>query len=140
MANIGYGITLAVSDVSPATTPVNTIGEVMNFTPPSPTRDIIDVTSGSSANMTREFIAGLVDPGEATFDLIWDLGDAKDVILRAISTERTPRTYRATFAQYTPSKTITFLAFMTGYERATPLDDKMTATVTLKVTGVPVYA
>lgn len=140
MANIGYGITLAVSAASPATDPVNAIGEVMSFTPPTLTRDIIDVTSGSSANMFREFIAGLVDPGEASFDLIWDLGDAKDILLRAISIERTPRTYRATFTQYSPARTITFAAFMTGYDRATPLDDKMTATVTLKVTGSPVYA
>lgn len=140
MANIGYGITLAVSNAAPAVDPTNVIGDVMNFTPPSPTRDIVDVTSSSSANMTREFIAGLVDPGEATFELVWDLGDAKDVTLRAISIERTPRTYRATFNQYSPVRTVTFVAFMTGYERATPLDDKMTATVTLKVTGAPVYA
>lgn len=140
MANIGYGVTLAVSDVFPATSPVNTIGDVMNFTPPSPSRDIIDATSSSSPNMTREFLAGLVDPGEATFELIWDLGDSKDILLRGISVERNPRTYRATFSQYSPVRTVTFQAFLTNYERNAPMDDKMMATVTLKVTGNPVYA
>ncbi len=139
MANIGYGVTLSVSDVFPATTPSNTIGDIMNFTPPSPTRDIIDVTSSSSPNMTRQFIAGLVDNGEASFEMLWDLGDTKDILLRAISLERNPRTYRASFSQYTPARTITFQAFLTGYERGAPMDDKMTATVTLKVTGEPVY-
>jgi hypothetical protein len=140
MANIGYGVSLAVSDAHPDTTPDNTIGYVTDFTPPSPTRDIIDVTSSSSPNMQREFIAGLVDNGEASFDIIWDLGDTNDVLLRGISLERNPRTWRVSFAQYTPTKTITFLAFLTGYERKVPMPDKMTATVTLKVTGQPVYA
>lgn len=140
MANIGYGVTLAVSDAFPATTPSNTIGDIMSFTPPNPTRDIIDVTSSSSPNMTREFIAGLIDNGEASCEMIWDLGDAKDILLRSISLERNPRTYRATFAQYTPARTITFQAFLTGYDRGTPMDDKMTATITLKVTGTAVYA
>ena len=140
MPDIGYGIALAVSDVSPATTPTNAIGTIMSFTPPSPTRDIIDVTSSSSANMAREFVAGLIDYGESSFEMLWDTGSATDALLRGITLERAPRTYRATFSQYSPARTITFLAYLTGYERSAPMEDKMTATVTLKVTGSPVFA
>ena len=140
MPDIGYGVSLLVSDVSPATTPTNAIGTIMSFTPPSPTRDIIDVTSSSSANMAREFVAGLIDYGESSFEMLWDTGSATDALLRGITLERAPRTYRATFSQYTPARTITFLAYLTGYERSAPMEDKMTATVTLKVTGSPVFA
>lgn len=140
MPDIGYGVTLAVSDASPATSPINAIGAIMSFTPPSPSRDIIDTTSSSSANMAREFIAGLIDYGEASFDMLWDTGNATDVLLRGISLERAPRTYRASFTQYSPTRTITFLAYLTNYERNAPFDDKMTATVTLKVTGAPTFA
>lgn len=140
MPDIGYGVTLSVSDAAPATSPVNAIGTIMSFTPPNPSRDIIDVTSSSSANMNREFIAGLVDQGEAAFEMLWDTGSAADVLLRGISAERLPRTYRATFSQYSPARTITFAAFLTGYERSAPLEDKMTATVSLKVTGTVTYA
>ena len=140
MPDIGYGVSLLVSDVSPATTPTNAIGTIMSFTPPSPTRDIIDVTSSSSANMAREFVAGLIDYGESSFEMLWDTGSTTDALLRGITLERAPRTYRATFSQYSPSRTITFLAYLTGYERSAPMEDKMTATVTLKVTGAPVFA
>ena len=133
MANIGYGVTLAVSDVFPATTPSNTIGDIMNFTPPNPTRDIIDVTSSSSPNMTRESIAGLIDNGEASFEMLWDLGDAKDILLRSISVERNPRTYRASFSQYTPARTITFQAFLTGYARVRRFSD-------IELAALPVLA
>jgi hypothetical protein len=140
MPDIGYGVSLLVSDVAPATTPTNAIGTIMSFTPPSPTRDIIDVTSSSSANMAREFVAGLIDYGESSFEMLWDTGSATDALLRGITLERAPRTYRATFSQYSPARTITFLAYLTGYERSAPMEDKMTATVTLKVTGSPTFA
>lgn len=140
MPDIGYGVTLSVSDASPAVTPINTIGTILSFTPPNITRDIIDITSSSSANFAREFIAGLIDYGEAGFEMLWDINNTADALLRTISLERTPRTYRATFAQYTPARTITFLGYLTGYERDAPLEDKMMATVTIKVTGAPVQA
>ena len=140
MPNIGYGVTLAVSDAAPAVTPVNTIGQITNFTPPSATRDIIDVTSSDSPNFAREFIAGLIDFGEASAEINWDLGTPSDLLLKSLLTERTPRTWRATFSQYTPARTLTFTAFLTGYEPDAPLEDKMTATITLKVTGDPVTA
>lgn len=140
MPNIGYGVTLAVSDAAPAVDPINVIARVTNFTPPSGTRDIIDVTSSDSPNMTREFIAGLIDPGEASMEIIWDIGTTTDVLLSALLEERAPRTWRATFTQYTPAKTITFTAFLTGFEPDAPLEDAMKASLTLKVTGKPVKA
>lgn len=140
MAEIGYGLTLSVSDVFPAATPVNTIGSITSFTPPAPTRDIIDVTSASSPDMAREFIAGLIDYGEAGFELNFEPGDSADTLLRSIALERKPRTWRASYSQFTPAKTITFTAFLTAYQPSSPFDDKMTASVTLKVTGSPAYS
>jgi hypothetical protein len=137
---IGYGVTLHVSDAYPAVTPTNLVGNVMDLTPPNPTRDIIDVTSSSSATMAREFIAGLIDYGEASIEMNWLPGDAADVLLRGISVERSPRTWRMTWTQMTPDVTCTFEAFLTGFERNSPMADKMTATLTLKVTGAPVWA
>lgn len=137
---IGYGVTLMVSDANPAVTPINLIGNVTNVTPPNPTRDIVDTTSSSSPNMAREFIAGLIDYGEASIEVNWMPGDAADVLLRAIGIERSPRTWRLNWTQMNPDVTCTFLAFLTGFERSAPMDDKMTGTLTLKVTGAPVWA
>lgn len=135
---IGYGVELRVSDAFPAVNPTNLVGNVLDVTPPSPTRDIIDVTSSSSPGMAREFIAGLIDYGEASIELNWNPGDATDVLLRGISVERNPRTWRMTWTQMNPDVVITFQGFLTGYERNSPMADKMSATLTLKVTGSPV--
>jgi hypothetical protein len=67
----------------------------------------------------------------------WDPGSAADTLLRGISLERLPRTYQMRWTQMTPDVTITFAGYLTAYERSSPMDDKMTATVTLKVTGAP---
>lgn len=140
MANIGYGVTLSVSDAAPAVTPINVIGAITNFTPPSATRDIIDVTSSDSVDFVREYIPGLTDPGEASFEMNWDLGAISDTLLRTLSIERGIRTWRATFTQYTPARTITFAGFVQSYDPDAPMEDKMTASVTIKVTGVAVVA
>lgn len=137
---IGYGVTLQVSDAYPAVTPTNSIGNVLDVTPPSATRDIIDITSSSSANMAREFIAGLIDYGEASMEINWMPGDAADVLLAAITLERQPRTWKLSFTQVSPTRTITFAGFLTAFERSAPMADKMTATLTIKVTGAPVEA
>jgi hypothetical protein len=138
MPDIGYGVQLRVSDAFPATSPTNLIGQVMSVTPPSPTRDIIDVTSSSSPNMAREFITGLIDYGEATCEMNWEPGSAADTLLRGISLERSPRTYQLRWTQTTPDVAITFTGYLTAYERSSPMGEKMTATVTIKVTGEPV--
>ena len=140
MPNIGYGVQLYVSDVFPAVNPTNLIGSITSFTPPSPTRDIIDITSSSSLNFAREFMAGLIDYGEASAEMLWDLNSGADLLLSTMLLERNPRTFRGVFTQYTPSRTITFAGFLTGYEQGAPMEDKMTATITMKVTGAPVKA
>jgi hypothetical protein len=141
MPDIGYGITVGVSNVAPATDPtVNMITNIIDVTPPNPSRDMVEVTSNSSANMTREYVSGMVDFGEASFEMNWDPGSTADLLINTLQTERTARTWRFTWTQTTPDRRIDFVGFVTGYERTSPLDDRMTATVTIKVTGAPVYA
>lgn len=139
MPDIGYGVELRVSDAFPATSPTNLIGQVMDVTPPSPTRDIIDVTSSSSPNRSREFIAGLADFGEFSCEMNWEPGSATDTLLRSISLEANPRTWRIVFTQMTPDAPIQFVGYVTAYERSAPMADKMTASLTIKVTGAPTY-
>ena len=53
-----------------------TIAEVGSITGPTLTRDIIDVTNQDSAGAYREFIGGLIDPGELSFDINYIPTDA----------------------------------------------------------------
>jgi hypothetical protein len=129
-AMIGYDSLMEIStDGGSSWTP---IGEVFNITPPSSSVDIIDATHMQSPNRDREFILGLNDPGEASFELNFIPGSATDSFLLGVKGAYALVKCRITW----PNAVLwTFDGLMTGYEAAAPNDDKMTATVTFKVTG-----
>lgn len=129
-ARIGYGSLFAVSTDSGST--YTTLAEVTSITPPSDNIDIIDATSMDSPNATREFIVGLNDPGNCSLELNFIPGNATDVKLVQIRDARVAVFCRIT---YPNSVVWTFQGILVGYEPSIPTDDKMSATVTFKVTG-----
>lgn len=129
-ARIGMGSTFQVSTDSGST--YTTIAEVTSITPPSDNIDIIDATSMDSTNYTREFIVGLNDPGTCSLEMNFIPGSAGDVKLIQIRDARVAVYCKITF----PNAVVwTFQAILTGYEPQIPTDDKMSATVSFKVTG-----
>ena len=130
-AMIGYGSNFELHDGgSPGT--YDEIAEVFNITPPSDTVDVIDATHTQSPDATREFILGLRDPGECSFEINFVPGGDGDAAIQAWRDARERRSCRITFPN---NVTWTFSGLLTGYEPAAPTDDKMTATVTIKVTS-----
>lgn len=133
-ARIGHGTTLGIAAVGTPEGPFTNLGEVTSITPPPVTRDIIDATHMESPEGWREFIAGLKDGGEMSCDLNFVPGSATDDLLVAMQAEDDPRPMQITF----PNGAIwAFSAYCTGYEPTAPVDDKMTATATFKVSGKP---
>ena len=129
-AMIGYGSRFAISTDDGTTW--NDIAEVTDITPPSDNIDVIDATHMGSPNATREFILGLNDPGEASFEMNFIPGSDADTTIQAVRAARERVRCRITFPN---NVTWTFSGILTGYEPAIPTEDKMTATVTFKVTG-----
>ncbi|MDX0251150.1 histidine kinase [Sinorhizobium meliloti] len=129
-ASIGYGSFFHVSQDNGATW--IELAEVYDITPPSDTVDVVDATHMQSPNRTREFISGLSDPGEASFEMNFVPGSASDAKIREIRVSGERVKCRITFPN---AVAWTFSGLVTGYEPAVPTDDKMTATVTFKVTG-----
>lgn len=105
------------------------LAEVTTLTPPSDTIDSVEVTHMQSPDKTREFIPGLKDPGEVSMDLNWIPGSDTDEFIRAWAERRASR---ITFPN---DVTWTFGAFPTSYSGEVPIDDKMTASLTCKVTS-----
>lgn len=108
------------------------IAEVFDITPPSDTVDQIDVTHMQSPNRRREFIAGLSDPGSASFEMNFVPGSASDLKIQEIRASGEQVLCRITFPN---SVTWTFTGQVESYEPAIPTEDKMTATVSFKVSG-----
>ena len=130
-AMIGYGTSLAV-ETSACSGVFTTLAEVTDITPPSQSVDVIDVTHMGSSDSTREYIQGLTDPGELSLTMNFVPSSVTDAFIRAWRTSRQTRAAKITF----PNGAIwTFSAFVTGYEPSAPNEDKMTATLTAKVTS-----
>lgn len=130
---IGYGSLFEISTDGGSTW--DSPGEVNSLTPPAFAVDAIDVTHMQSVNGTREFIPGLMDPGEASVEMNFKPGSEGEALI--LSVLRTKIKARCTFPA---GETVTFDAIITGYAPAVPMDDKMTATLTVKVSGVVVNA
>ena len=86
----------------------------------------------TSPDRTKEFIAGLNDPGETSFDINFLPGTGDDTVLQGKRNTATVTNYQITFPN---AATWTFAAILTGYVPGVPVNDRMTATVTFKLTS-----
>ena len=128
-ADIGYG---GKVEVETTTGVWYELAEVTSVTPPNESVDVIDVTHMASPNRTREFIQGLIDPGDFSCEVNWDAGGATDDYVIAWRVSGETRNVRITTNNDT---TYTFPAFVTGWTPQMPVDGKMAATPTCKVAG-----
>lgn len=127
---IGYGSLFAVSQDGGTTW--TDLAEVTEITPPSATFDVVEATHMQSPDSTKEFILGLNDPGEASLTLNHIPGSATDLKIQEIRAARLRVMCRLTW----PNGVIwTFSGLLTNYAPTDPLADRLTATVTFKVTG-----
>lgn len=133
-ALLGYGAKVSVAS---ADSPDNftELAEITNIKPPSATVDMIDVTHMQSPDRRREFIAGLIDPGECSFDMNYVPGSESDVLLNEIldaAADERRRRVRMTFPN---NVRFTFWGELMTYEPDVPTDDKMSAAVSFRVSG-----
>lgn len=117
-----------------------TVAEVNDISGPGLSRDNIEVTHHQSANRWREFIKGLKDGGEVTFSVNYIPTNATHNVaagmLGDFSNETTVDTWSLVFPD-TGATTWSFPGFITSWEPAEPIDDKLSADVTIKVSGQP---
>ena len=131
-AAIGYTSIFELWDASASPPEFVTLGEVTSISPPQFTSDTIDVTHMQSPGRKREYILGLISPGEASIEMNFVPGSASDELLRAVQTSgvATPA-----IITYPNGVTWSFDALVSGYEVSVPVDDKMAVTVTMQITS-----
>lgn len=130
-AMIGYGTLVSIHDGATPGVFVE-LEEIYSVTPPNQQVDQVEATHNASPNRTREFIPGLISPGECSFEMNFIPGSDSDVMLTALKAAGTNNQVKVTFPNLV---TWEFLASVTGYEPSSPTDDRMTVTVTLTVSG-----
>ncbi len=119
-----------------------TIAQVVNIGGPTLAQEPLDVTHHSSSSGWREFIGGLKDGGEISLEINFDPGNAthdETTGLQAELANGSSKNYRLEFPDTGATK-ITFAALVTAFEQSAPVDGKLSANVTLKVTGLPTWS
>lgn len=141
MAHIGYGIQLKMGDA--ATPEVFTaLAELLNLSGPGITMESVDTTHAASVNAWKTAIAGLLDAGEVTVDLAFLPADGTQDNTTGLLSKMIGRA-AANFQLIFPDGSATqwaFPALVTGFEPTEPLEDRATASVTLKISGAPTLA
>ena len=138
-AMIGYGTRFYMA-ATPGAAALTKLAEVTSVAPPEETVAEVEVTHYESPNRTREFIAGLSDAGSMTVEMNWLPGSATDELLSTARADREVRLCRIVTPPDEDARQFTFPAYVSGYTRSLPLDDKMVATVTLRIAGAVVEA
>ncbi len=87
-----------------------------------------------STERWRTFIGGLKDGGEASFDINFDPSEASTTSFLSDINTNTNGYYKLVFPDATEWG---FEAIATGFEPGDPIGDRMTATVTYKLSGKP---
>jgi predicted secreted protein len=136
-AAIGYGTKYSVWNATATPTPALVeIAEVINVTPGAATADRIDATHMQSPGRRREYIAGLIDTGEASFEINWIPGNATDELLRGLMDSGATVQHKIEFPN---GVSVSYDAAIIGYEKEIPVDDRMTATITVAVSGAETW-
>jgi predicted secreted protein len=139
-AYIGYGMTLGIGDGASSEDFSSLLAEVISIDGPERVRDTVEVTHATSPNRYREFVDGLKDGSEVSMEL--NMVQADYVALEAIyddSDSKNNYLYTLPDKNFTGKPTILFAGYITSLNISSSTDDKVTLSVTLKVTGPVTY-
>jgi hypothetical protein len=133
---LGIGSTFALARSATPTSFVN-MNEVYEITAPNAVRATVDATHMGSLNQTREYIGGLIEPGEMSFMMAFVPGNASDLMCQAMQISGEKGRAKITWPN---GVTWTIDAIVLGYEPTDPIDDKMTVSVTIQCSGTKTVA
>jgi len=128
----GYGVKLRMSGTE--------IAEITDITPPGLSRDTFEASHHQSPDRWKEFRKALKDGGEVSLTIQYiptnSTHNAATGILSDFADDTTIRSWDLVFPD-TAATTWTFSAIVTGFAPGPDREGKLSADVTLKVSGKP---
>lgn len=132
MANEVTGIGTKFYRKNPSTSEYEVIGSITGISGPSKSRETVDVTTFDSEDGYREFIGSLRDAGEMS--LTMNFVPATYITMNGDFETETKRSYRIVLGDST-SFALEFDGLITSLPLEVPLDDKITADISIKISG-----
>lgn len=131
-ARIGHGTQFWLDNASDSLTQLS---ELTGITTPNFQREDVEATHFGSAGQVREYIAGLIDPGEGDFEFNLVPGSATDLLLQAALDDGVARDYEIILPDGSFGQQFAGTCIVKGYTREIPIDGRMMATATVRFTG-----
>lgn len=108
------------------------VANVTKIRPFAAKADSIDISAMDSASGYREKIAGMLDAGQASVDLNYDdKGTTHKFLLTNLGVQLM---FKVTFPGSSPT-TAVWTGFINGVGPEIPFDNKMTATISVEISG-----
>lgn len=115
-----------------------TIAEVKTISGPGIKLNTVSATSHDSPNHTMEVIAGLIDPGQVTFDINYIPTAATHNVTTGLLRDLKNRTKRNFQLVFVDTTVWSFAAFVAQFTPDEPIDNVLNAKIILQVSGLPV--
>lgn len=112
------------------------IGEVMSISGPSRSRSVIDVTHFGSVDGYKEYITGLREAGELTFEMSFT--DTSFLLLTGDFEDETRKNYRISLPPVI-GKSLDFLGLVVAHGIQVSFDDKIMMPLTIRISGPVAY-
>jgi len=116
------------------------IAGVRNIGGAEMTLEALDVSDHSSEDGNKEFVGGLIDNGEVSFEMNMDLGDETQDPATGVIFELNDRSLKNYQILYPDGSTATFAALMTAVSPQNPHEAASLMNGTLKISGVITWA
>ena len=113
-----------------------TVAEVTDISGPSLDLNMIEVSHMESPDANREFVPGLKDPGSVSIDLNFLPANLNQQGFLNDYVNRTKRNFQIVWPN-TEATTWQFSGYVINFEPSTSVDDKLSASAEIKVTGSP---
>lgn len=140
MKKAAYGSKLAIQiNQTGSYTDVAHVGDLSG---PSISAETIDVTTHDSPDAFAEFVAGLLDGGEVSTDLVFDPGAGGHGSLYNAVADRQLHNFYLKLPGWVSTSGGGYFAFaglLTAFNVTAPVKDKLGAAITIKVSGKPVF-
>jgi len=142
LAGIGWGGEFWLSNGATPTPVLTELVQVKSFTLPQDEVEQVETSHLKSPGRRREYAPGMIEGGEFEVVLNFRAGSDTDQLLAEALTAGDTRDFKAVIPERgVPVWDIEGECIVSGYDRGeVNIDDAMEATVTCKITGLPVEA
>ena len=134
---IGATTQHSLSNDDGATYAVNT-AKIKELTFPEMSRDTSEDSYLDSAEIFKEFVAGMIDAGEMSLVLKWNIADVGQVLLMAAFESADGTVYGQ--IKFPDNSTYTYVGVLTGAGKEVPKNETITQSFKIKISGKPVEA